>query len=85
MNTILDPADEQARNSAAGQQHAFVYIDEVLKAKTDGYLVQLTVGWSTPAESYAPVATFSMPAPFAKRLAEILMQAYEQASEKRRD
>lgn len=85
MNKIIDPADEQARKSAAGQQHGFVYIDQVLKSKTDGFLVQLTLGWSTPAESYAPVATLSMPAPFAKQLAETLMEAYELASKKRKD
>lgn len=83
MSKLIDTADEQARKLAAGQAHGLVYIDKVLKVKTDGYLVQLTLGWATPNDAYAPVATVSMPAPFAKALADELMDAYRLAAEKR--
>jgi len=83
-NKIIDTADESARKTAAGQAHGLVYIDKVLKTKTDGYLVQLTLGWTTPADTMAPVATISMPAPFAEELANTLLEACKQAAEARR-
>jgi len=84
MSKTLDRADEEARNKAAtGTSHAFVYIDEVLKVKTDGYTVQITLGWTSPNESYAPVATVAMPASFAKELADVLMGVHKQAAKLR--
>jgi hypothetical protein len=80
---IVDPSEEQALKTALNQPHGYVYVDKLLKVKTDGYLAQITVGWVTPNDTLAPVATVSMPAPFAKELADALMQVYKQATEKR--
>jgi hypothetical protein len=84
MNKIIDTAEEGALKNAANQPHGFVYVDKVLRVKTDGYVVQVTVGWKTPNDSYNPVATVSMPAPFAKELADELLRVYEQAADSRK-
>lgn len=83
MSKIIDPADEQALKAAAGQPHTMVFVDKILKAGTDGYIVQVTMGWKTPGDVYAPVATLSMPAPFAKKLSDQLIELLKQAGQLR--
>lgn len=83
MSKQSNPTEKEAIKNAANQPHGFVYIDQILKAKTDGYMVQLTLGWETPKGDYAPVATAAFPAPFAKLFAEELMALAALAAEKR--
>lgn len=83
MAKLIKRADEQKKAAAAAQAHGFVYLDRLLKVKTDGYQIQMTVGWETPQDSYSPVVTAAMPAPFAKELAEALLEACEDAEKKR--
>lgn len=77
------PSEEELNKTATAQPHAFSYVDRLLNLKSDGYNVQITVGWETPTGTYAPVATVAMPAPFAKQLGEALLQAEKDASNKR--
>lgn len=83
MSKLIKRADEEKKTSATAQAHGFVYVDKLLKMKTDGFQIQMTVGWETPQESYSPVVTAAMPAPFAKELAEALLEAYKDAEKKR--
>lgn len=80
---IINTADEQLIKAAIAQPHGLVYIDKVLMAKTDGYMMQLTLGWKTPQDTYSPVATVSIPVPFAKVLANELLALEEDAVHKR--
>lgn len=83
MGKIVNPSEEASRKQAIATGHSFVYVDEILQTKTDGYQIQVTLGWSTPAGTYAPVATVCMPAPFADILVDALTKAKEEASQKR--
>lgn len=80
---IINPADEKALENATAQPHGFIYIDKVLQIKTDGYNIQITLGWQTPNGSYSPVVTAAMPAPFAEELAEVLIQETKKAKARR--
>jgi len=83
MSKTINPADEEATKAATSQPHSFVYVDKILNAKTDGYLLQLTLGWKTPQESYAPVATVAIPVPFARQLIEQLRALEAEAAQQR--
>lgn len=83
MSKIINPAVEELKKAATGQPHGFVYLDKILKVKTDGYNIQMTVGWETPNGAYSPVVTAAMPIPFAKELAEALLLEAEAAASKR--
>ena len=71
-NMIINPSDEKALENATAQPHGFVYLDKILQMKSDGYNVQVTLGWQTPQGTYSPVVTAAMPIPFAKELAAAL-------------
>ena len=81
---IIDPVDDEARKTAIGQPHTFVSVDRILKIKTDGYNVQVTLGWEIPSGGYSPVATAAMPLPFARELAEALLEADRDAAGSRK-
>jgi hypothetical protein len=81
---IINPADEKAVETATAQPHGFVYIDKMLQIKTDGYNIQVTLGWQTPSGTYNPVVTAAMPAPFAKELAAALAEETKKAAGKRK-
>jgi hypothetical protein len=83
MSKIINPKEEEAIKTAAGQPHGFVYLDKILQVKTDGYNVQITIGWENPNGTYSPVVTAAMPVPFAKELADALARVANNADEKR--
>jgi hypothetical protein len=83
MTKLINPAEEEAKKAAAGQPHGLFYVDKLLNIKTDGYNVQVTVGWETPNGKYNAVATVAMPVNFAKEFAEALMESVRDAPSKR--
>lgn len=80
MNKIINPSDDDAKQNATKQAHGFFYVDQILQVKTDGYNVQVTIGWKNPSGGYSPVATAAMPAPFAKELGDVLLKAAKDAA-----
>jgi hypothetical protein len=57
MSKIINTAADEAKKTATAQPNSFIYIDRILQMKTDGYNVQVTVGWEAPNGKYNPVAT----------------------------
>ena len=84
MSKIINPADDDKKRNATTQPHGFFYVDKLLKIKSDGYNVQVTIGWETPSGNYHPVATAAMPIPFAKELGDALLDAARSAGSQRR-
>lgn len=84
MSKIINPADEDKKQKATATAHGFFYVDKLLNVKSDGYNVQVTIGWETPGGEYHPVATAAMPIPFAKELGNALTEAAKAAASQRR-
>ena len=80
---IINPTIELQKKAALGISHSLIMIDQLLKASSDGYQVQVTIGWETPQGSLMPVGTMVMPMPFATELANALTKAVNEGNKKR--
>lgn len=70
-NETQDPRRQQALNAP----HNLLVVDTVLKTKSDGQQVQLTLGWEAPNDALHPTATLVMSVGFAAELAKVLQDA----------
>jgi hypothetical protein len=57
---------------ALNTPHELFVVDQLLKIKNDGQLVQVTLGWESPNEAFNPIATLVMAKDFAKQFADAL-------------
>jgi hypothetical protein len=64
---------------ALNTPHGLFVVDTVLKTKSDGQQVQLSLGWEAPNQAINPVATLVMSADFAAALAKALAAAAKTA------
>lgn len=60
---------------ALNTPHGLFVVDTVLKTKSDGQQVQLSLGWEAPNQAINPVATLVMSSDFAAELAMALAAA----------
>ena len=80
MNNELQ---EQKRQHALNIPHGLFVVDQLLKVKSDGQQVQVTLGWESPNEGINPIATLVMPANFAETLAKSLQGINKPAKKSR--
>jgi len=71
INEIQEAKIQQALNIP----HGLFVVDTLLKTKSDGQQMQLSLGWVAPNEGINPVATLVMSADFAAELAKALAAA----------
>jgi hypothetical protein len=80
---IINPAAEAQKKSALNIGHQLLLVDQLLKVDSNGYQVQVSIGWETPQGTLMPVATIVMPIPFASELADALNKAVKEGNTKR--
>jgi len=67
-NEIQQAKIQQALNVP----HGLFVVDTILKTKSNGQQVQLSLGWAAPNEGINPVATLLMSTEFAAELVKAL-------------
>lgn len=67
-----DELEAQKRQHALSLPHGLFVVDTLLKTKSNGQQVQVTLGWQAPHEGIQPTATLVMSADFAQELAKAL-------------
>lgn len=72
---MIDEIQEAKIQQALNVPHGLFVVDTLLKTKSDGQQIQLSLGWVTPNEVINPVATLVMSADFAAELAKALAMA----------
>jgi hypothetical protein len=69
---MANETQSQKRQQALNIPHGIFVVDQLLKVKSDGQQVQVTLGWESPNEGINPTATLVMSANFAEALSKAL-------------
>jgi hypothetical protein len=80
---IINPVLEAQKKAALNIGHQLLVVDQLLKVATDGYQIQISLGWETPQGTLMPLTTIVMPIPFVSELASALSEAVISGDKKR--